>query len=382
MLHSGFLLLLIFACCSSVNAQENAGCVEAPPPGTRPLVLTVSGGISLGSYLAGVNWATLYLLKLAEEDSSWTDRPRPDSLGPFQLVVATGASAGNINALFSAAEWSREDFARQPPERTLFWRMWTEVGLGHLLPEFETPSGVNEDSFRVSELDDGILTRQYFTGRLRNILFARLRAEGPRTFDPCSDVAVGISLTRVDPVTVDLPRPRDEAIGFRIHTQRAVSVYRVNARDSLASRLYIGHHDATRTPQSRAPAAARGARAFTPFGVSSSDVKACFEPSRLGQLALPAFDSDTTNATENESLALQLTLASSAFPMAFAPVPLRHTTGRTYQGWATGYQTRPFVDGGIFDNNPLGLAYELYDYAGSPNTVACIGSPEANPPPP
>lgn len=360
---------------------------------TRPLMLTVSGGISLGSYQAGVNWAVLYLLKLAGEKRAG----RPDSLGSFHLTAATGASAGNINALFSAAEWARTDFTRRTPESSLFWQMWTEVGLGQLLPELE---GQVADSLRAPDYDSGILTRHYFSTVLRDSLFNRLKT-GP--FDACTDVAIGITMTRLDPVVVDLARGNTtgseaDAVGLHIRTQRAATVYRVRVGDAPGSPLYIEHHDATRTPRAKARTDStdryRERGPFIPFGESrrargaaagsvaghswQPDSVTCFQPGRFGQLALPAFDANTSNTEQNYHLAFRLTLASSSFPVAFGPVDVMHTTGRTSEGWATGYQERPFADGGVFDNNPLSLAYELYDYSQAPNGDPCLPAPHVS----
>ena len=57
--------------------------------------LTLSGGVSLGSYEAGLNWALVRVFRADMGDMLLRRRPR--------LVGVTGASAGSINALLVAA---------------------------------------------------------------------------------------------------------------------------------------------------------------------------------------------------------------------------------------------------------------------------------------
>ncbi len=301
----------------------------------HPLTLTVSGGVSLGAYESGVNWALLYLLKLANEPASWTGAPRPDSLDRYELVVATGASAGNINALLSSAEWARRDFTRRTPEETLFWDAWVNVGMGQLLPEFGSESELVP---RADSEGTAALTRRYFDGPLRNRLFSRLMPDAGDAFDPDVDVALGIALTRVNPSTEVLERSAGEPVGLRIRTQRAVAVYRmqsIEARAGRAGHLFISHHDATRTPLE---GGLRTRNWLEPIpGVRTVVQAPCLDPGRLGQLVLPAFREDAApqDARANAQQAYRMTLASSAFPLAFEAVPLTYVGHRSPTGLAT-----------------------------------------------
>ncbi|MEJ2604339.1 MAG: hypothetical protein P8172_13810, partial [Gammaproteobacteria bacterium] len=79
--------------------------LRAAEPGDeseRPFSLVIKGGISLGSYEAGVNWALLRLLRdLGEAARTGTDL-RP------QLLAAAGASAGAINGFLAGLMWCTE----------------------------------------------------------------------------------------------------------------------------------------------------------------------------------------------------------------------------------------------------------------------------------
>lgn len=108
-----------------------------PPTKERRIVLTISGGISLGSYEAGLNWALLRLIKASRSPSP----PDGAFAYPMDLVAMTEASAGNINAFLSAVEWLSSPSEGHPTtdprwsaEGNLFWDAWIPVGLDQLFP--------------------------------------------------------------------------------------------------------------------------------------------------------------------------------------------------------------------------------------------------------
>ena len=75
-------------------ARDAAGQVPVVQRDTQHVsaLLTISGGISLGSYEAGVNWGLLELFKLTARDSL----RRAWNLPHYELKAMAGASAGNI----------------------------------------------------------------------------------------------------------------------------------------------------------------------------------------------------------------------------------------------------------------------------------------------
>ena len=58
------------------------------------VALTISGGVSLGSYEAGLTWAIVQYLRVSDNASD--------------LAAVTGASAGAANALMAAAMWCED----------------------------------------------------------------------------------------------------------------------------------------------------------------------------------------------------------------------------------------------------------------------------------
>lgn len=130
--------------------------------------LTISGGISLGAYEAGFNWALVELMKRKRDK--------------YQLDVITGASAGNINTILSAILWCKNynvDNEKNSIFNNLFWNTWIPVGLDVLFPGDISASEYNEiimnsfpgnDNTSTSMMNnassyqegDGIFTRRAF----------------------------------------------------------------------------------------------------------------------------------------------------------------------------------------------------------------------------
>src|SRR3954468_10051442 len=78
-----------------------------------PASITISGGVSLGSYEAGLVYYVVETMRL-----------NPAAATPR---VVTGASAGWVNAFMPTLQsWGAPVSA---PEASLFWRAWIPLGL-------------------------------------------------------------------------------------------------------------------------------------------------------------------------------------------------------------------------------------------------------------
>ncbi len=89
--------------------------------------LVISGGISLGAYEAGYNWALLKYMTYLKYYSTRTD---------IDMKSIAGASAGAINTLMSTLAWCRSKEAldlNNTIDDNLFYHMWTEVDFEDLL---------------------------------------------------------------------------------------------------------------------------------------------------------------------------------------------------------------------------------------------------------
>ena len=185
-----------------------------------PFALAVRGGVSLGSYEAGFEWALLQYLKNARADNRSADQSYVD------LVATSGASAGSINALMSTLSWcvdpDKTGAAKQFPDTVsdnVLFDTWLGIGFEELLPEAV-------DSLKHYRADDGVLTRNAFRDtvtRLRQIL-------GTDSFVPGCEVRFGVLVTRVDPAEKDFA-------GVRVHNQRFVIPMRLRVDPSGYARF-------------------------------------------------------------------------------------------------------------------------------------------------
>lgn len=278
------------------KAITNRAPVEADSAGPAHVIFSISGGISLGAYQAGVNWAMLQAFQLALREPSYP-------IDRIELATVTGASAGNINTLFWATEWCRRVPERgplPPADSSLFWQLWVErADIGQLLPDTLAAN---------AEL--GLLNRSALIGNLVNDLTAR----SMRTRDGDCELPIGITLTSVEPEVLEIPRAR-----FEIQTQRFATIFRaVNDSTEFGRKLR-----------------------FVPISL-----KPGFAESRFGKVFRLQAGADGIALTD----LVDAVRASSSFPFAFSPVELRDAQG-----------PRLFMDGGVFDNNPVALALALYE---------------------
>jgi predicted acylesterase/phospholipase RssA len=305
--------------------------------------LVVSGGVSLGSYQAGfLHYYTQYLLahgryvRQVFTDDGGTSL---DLVGGFKLV--TGASAGSINAFLAAVAGCRQPVSE--PEKSLLYRAWIPVGMDRLV-----------DAGQVNV--DGILSRKPIEESVSMI--ERLWTDpGERAgWDACN-AYVGISATRLRGRTLKFPEKLgdrvDDGAPFttmtRLTEKFALRMTGKSGQPPTFSSFRPHPHDPRDTPPTEL---------YPTLGASA--------PDRLDNIdALPARLDDVMHLLE----------ASSSFPFAFPPVELPVTVWRE-QGSkpsAADPSSKPvfvgapepnakFIDGGVFDNTPLGLAIRMSDW--------------------
>src|SRR5262245_42570264 len=298
--------------------------------------LTLSGGVSLGSYEAGLNWT---LVRLFRDDPRLREallRRRP------RLVAVTGASAGSINAMLVAAMSCETDAsaARSSIDDNLLRSAWLEVGLDSLLPEDP----------RAYRPDDAVLASAALEPVVEDVRRALLG--GGMRFRPGCRLPVGLTVTRVHPLERDLG-------GLRVTSQRSV----------LPLLLDVDGNGQVRFERQPLPAVVDA----TESRLALADV------AEMGRVGV------------HPEVVLQSLLASAAFPLAFRPrvlcecatdcgsdpeapegtcpgpqgAPLTGLSCQAHSaaqgGRALKICMRRFVDGGVFDNAPVGLALEQAD---------------------
>lgn len=310
--------------CAVVWILYGANALASPsaPDPEIPFALAISGGVSLGSYEAGLNWALMRFLTLRRDHPMRPVRPA--------LKAASGASAGSINALVSAIGWcvdpnkaAASGLYADTIDNNLFRDIWLRVGIDDLLP-------AEGHTARAYRPDDGLLTRKALQPAIQRI--KRLLA-APIFRDDCR-VPVGLTLTRVVPaeLTVD---------GIRVENQRFMIPFELRAHPTRPG----------------AVAFASGTLSPTHPGVGNIIYPRGQLVEGAGNLHLIPTDQ-----------VIEAILASSAFPIAFGRRRLEYCahietdepavySPECPEGYAPA--SAEFIDGGLFDNVPLGTARTL-----------------------
>jgi hypothetical protein len=272
---------------------------------TVPVVMSVSGAVSVGAYQAGVNWTILQFLRRLKSDP---DFRHGHGLPVHELRAVTGASAGNVNTLLWAVEWCTRPPAGPPDaESSLFWQVWVGLGLNSML---------RPGQYDRRTMDRAVLDRSELRRITDPPIFARLRSA---ELEPGCEMPLGITLTRIRPGVIRLEE-------LEIETQRFATIFRAVVVDEVEEDGDRLHFLQLETRPEEEPH----------FG-------------KLLRL-LPHQGRISTQGV------LRTAEASAAFPVALAPVRL----GVWYPDDG-GYETNSvFIDGGVFDNNPVNLALGIY----------------------
>ena len=222
--------------------------------------------------------------------------------GMTELKLATGASAGSVNSLLLLLQVCGAPVP--DPRRSVFWKAWIPLGLSGL-------AGSGKAS------PTAAFSRAAFEAPLA--LIREAWAAGLRS--DC-DVVFGLSVTRLTPRPVSLKGERLQLPRVEEHF-----VVRIRGRGPGRPPLLTNYADPTW----------EGEQALLPEG-------------RGGEIAFPAL--------------VDALFASTAFPGAFPPQPIRHCIVAGGAGpWAgcpeASARSDLFVDGGVFDNTPIRLATQV-----------------------
>ncbi len=298
-----------------LQAQRPVTTCNPTSSSVSKFTVAASGGIAKGAYQAGALWAILQRERTRRGGDGAADTIP-------HLVSIAGASAGNVNTLLMATEWATNLAPGNRNERSsLLWETWTDMGIDLLIPE--------EGSDTVRSLLDA---SAFNPAKDRLVQLSRT---GP--FLPCS-VPLGITLTRTSTDGRYVVRNTREVV-----VQRYASIARFNS-----------------TRQS-----------FDLDAIPERDVRRSSGATILGPM-------DSTGQHLDLRQFLQHVQASAAFPVAFPPTPItfRYLEGRdpsarcTETGTPTAScfqeQRDVFLDGGVYDNNPLALALDLVPGSAKP----------------
>ncbi len=289
----------------------------AAVPQPMPLAVTVSGGVSLGAYEAG------YLYYMTE-----VVKRNPKFLEPR---VLTGASAGSINSLLAILALCLPP--ESDPTQSLFYKTWTEIGFNDLF--------VQEDASKVA-----LFSRRSFA-RVVNNLEKVWNAGLPTS----CDLQLGVSVTNLVGRQVgrrsDLLRmPRtEEHFALRIQGQGPGKPPRLsnyqNPDDPLTQSL-LAIDDAT-------PGSPLGSTRFWPL-------RELLFASSAFPLAFPPQPLSFCHVDSRSQLA-----PDSLHPLPLNPAQREVLRRESLRCAADSAHARRelFIDGGVFDNQPLRLANRI-----------------------
>ena len=298
----------------SVAPEDNTTLSAAPPempemehvfvPASKfgiPLSFTVRGGVSLGAIEAG------YLYYITE-----TLKENP---GIFDPRMVTGASAGSINALLITMALGTDP---QPdPEKSLFYRVWTRLNQKTLLDTDNpaTPMGALSSGKALQEAGELVWD------------------DWKEGLDASFEMVLGMSTTRLNPYEVDV------APGLTLQRQAEKFVFIVKGRG----------------------------KGKPPLITNVVHVKPGLTQPMLPFLDYLESDSEEIvlqKARRNFERLRDVVLASAAFPIGFPPKRIDYCLVRVTDDTQGDACTEPthsdmFVDGGVFDNNPLRVAHRI-----------------------
>ena len=140
--------------------------------------LIISGGVSLGAYEAGYNWAVIKMLTKVKHDSNLVEP---------NLKSVAGASAGSINALLSAMYWCQKDTVplHNSIDDNLFYETWVNLGIEDLVIPGKDPENKNS-----------LFTRRGLEKKGKKIIE---HLKKPIFIKGC-EVPLGVSVTKVKPI--------------------------------------------------------------------------------------------------------------------------------------------------------------------------------------
>jgi len=152
--------------------------------------MTISGGVSLGAYQAGYNWAIIKMLSQMKELSPY--------LNPT-LRSISGASAGSINALLASVYWCQNPKInlKNSVDNNLFFDTWVNLGIEDLIIE-----GHDKDN------QSTLFTRKALYKKADNLM---AHMNKPIYKKGC-EVPIGFSVTKATPIV-------EEFQGIKIRNQ-------------------------------------------------------------------------------------------------------------------------------------------------------------------
>jgi len=186
------VVVLIISYSSSYADRVELSNREGAKPKVKSVdfSMVISGGVSLGAYESGYNWA---IIKMLSEIKAKNKRLDPE------LKSVSGASAGSINALLSAMYWCQKESIpyENSVDDNLFYKTWVDLGIEDLMIKGKSPTNKST-----------LFTRKELRNKAKNIME---HLSKPIYNEGC-EVPMGFAVTKVTPIT-------EEFQGIKIKNQ-------------------------------------------------------------------------------------------------------------------------------------------------------------------
>jgi len=281
------------------------------------LSLVSRGGVSLG------NWQAGFLYSVTEWAKSRPGQERGKQAWEPAFSTVTGASAGAVNGLLAAVEGCRGPNPR--PRDSLYYRVWINLGL----------FGRHQRTGLLAVQEPGESALALFSDQALEETLSEARGHilEERPLPSCS-VDFGFVTTHLDRIASPIHVAKD---GSPILTTNKL-------KEKFSVRLEFADGS------SGDPVSAEDR-----LGITNIVPSGAFEGDRIYYAAL-----GHEKRIPLEAL-LRGVQASAAFPGAFPPVPLTYTqyVPGPNQMVLARRRAGTFIDGGVLDNTPVGLAVSL-----------------------
>ncbi|SFV89775.1 hypothetical protein MNB_SV-4-957 [hydrothermal vent metagenome] len=210
-------LVLFLGTLKASQDGENNSSVQTPVD----FSMVISGGVSLGAYEAGYNWATIRALRKIKENDK--------AIKP-QLRSVTGASAGSINALLTAMYWCQKESIpyQNSVEDNLFYETWVNLGIEDLV--IKGKSSTNKSTlFSRREL-------RHKAAQIMDHLSKPIFEEGCK-------VPMGFAVTKVTPIVEEFQgikiKNQNFSVPFTFGIEQGKVVIRNKAMPDESTNFYI-----------------------------------------------------------------------------------------------------------------------------------------------
>lgn len=295
---------------------------------SQKLAMAISGAVSLGSYEAGVMYEILEAIRQHNHNLLNDTKLTPSEKDrlKIEIDVITGASAGAMTACILAQKLMFEGERLQKPFDNDLYNPWVrEVDIDRLIKFTENPDFSILSSEEVKRIGEKYLLERYTSPDDRFLKSDRGLAEvvrghevfhGDRHLAAAQELYIGLAMANLNGIDYK----RDVSVGMGL----SEFVY------SRFQDRYLAKIQTQKTTEA-------------------------YEPYSPGAIKIITDDRQSWELMEN------LARSSGSFPFAFRPVAvtrqaIEYPDNQTINKAA---KTFTYTDGGVFENEPLGMAQEL-----------------------